>query len=486
MSKKQYPGVPIRGHILSAPISETLRSRPGLAPFIGFLLALMICLSSSLAFAGGVADAYMPPTPWVIPFVIMLLCIAILPLVAEHQWHSNRNKLVVSVVLGTPVLILFAINNPHALLHTGEEYVSFIALLGALFVVSGGILLTGDLRATPLNNTLILAIGALFASFMGTTGAAMVLIRPILKTNEQRQYKTHTVIFFIFLVCNIGGCLTPLGDPPLFLGYLKGVPFGWTFGLWLQWLIVCLALLVVYFIWDSILYGKEPGERMIRDRMEEKPLRVHGLPLNAPLLVGIICSVAFLRHDFFLFDREVAMLVLAALSMKFTARPIREGNHFNFYPINEVAVLFFGIFLTMIPAIELLRIRGGDLGVTSPMQFFWYTGILSSFLDNAPTYVTFLSLGDAVTQDMLAAGKDITTVGLISPLRSISEEILVAISLGAVFMGANSYIGNAPNFMVKAIAESRKVDMPSFGGYMVYSTIVLVPIFLVVTFIFLT
>lgn len=455
----------------------------------GFLAAVLIWLTANVAYAGGGGSTYMPATPWVIPFAIMLLCIAVLPLVAEHQWHSNRNKFLVSVVLGTPVLVLFAINNPHALLHTGEEYVSFILLLGSLFVVSGGILLTGDLRATPLNNTVILAIGALLASFMGTTGAAMVLIRPLLKTNEQRQYKTHTVIFFIFLVCNIGGCLTPLGDPPLFLGYLKGVPFGWTFSLWMQWASVCLALLVIYFIYDSVLYGKEPGERMIRDRMDEKPLRVHGLPLNGPLLVGIICAVAFLNHGKkgpgFLFDRELVMFVLAAISMKFTPRPIREGNHFNFYPINEVAVLFFGIFLTMIPAIELLRLRGGELGVESPMQFFWYTGILSSFLDNAPTYVTFLSLGDAVTADMIAAGKEVVTVPLFSPLRSISEEILVGISLGAVFMGANSYIGNAPNFMVKAIAESRKVDMPSFGGYMLYSAVILVPVFLVMSYFFL-
>ena len=451
-------------------------------------------LFSNVAMAAGGGSDYIPPIPWVIPFVAMLLCIAILPLVAEQKWHSNKNKMIVSVILGTPVLVLFAINNPAVLIHTAEEYVSFIMLLGALFVISGGILLTGDLRATPLNNTVILAIGAGLASFMGTTGAAMVLIRPLLKTNEQRANKTHTVLFFIFLVCNIGGCLTPLGDPPLFLGYLKGVPFTWTFGLWAQWLTVCVVLLVVYFIWDSILYGKEPGERMVVDRMQAKPMRVHGALLNGPLLLGVICSVAFLKHGRhgapgFLFDRELVMLVLSAISLKYTPRPIREGNHFNFFPINEVAALFFGIFLTMIPAIELLRINGGDLGVTSPVQFFWYTGVLSSFLDNAPTYVTFLSLGDAVTADSLKAAGDaagaISTVELLPPLRSVRTDILVAISLGAVFMGANSYIGNAPNFMVKSIAESRKVDMPSFGGYMLYSAIILVPVFIAVTFLFL-
>jgi Na+/H+ antiporter NhaD/arsenite permease-like protein len=452
-------------------------------------VAVILLLLPALAFAGGGGGGggYLPHVAWVTPFALMLLCIAVLPLVAEHVWEPNRNKLIVSLVLGTPILVLFATNDPVVLMHTGEEYVSFILLLAALYVISGGILLTGDLRATPLNNVGILALGSLLASFMGTTGAAMLLIRPILKSNEDRKYKRHTVIFFIFLVCNIGGCLTPLGDPPLFLGYLKGVPFSWTFSLWPQWLAVCLVVLLVYFIWDSILFGKEPGERMVLDRMHREPMRVHGLALNAPLLGGVIASVAFLHHQFFLFDRELAMVLLAAASMRLTPKPIRQGNHFNFHPINEVACLFFGIFLTMMPAIQLLNLRGDELGVTSPTQFFWYTGVLSSFLDNAPTYVTFLSLGDNVSHSVAPYMNETSEFIplVVEPLKGVHPRILTSISLGAVFMGANSYIGNAPNFMVKSIAESRDVPMPSFGGYLLWSTAVLVPIFIGVTYFFI-
>ncbi len=441
-----------------------------------FLLAAPLLLGATPALASEGAS-YTPAVPWVAPFVIMLLCIAILPLVAEEWWEHNKNKLIVSIVLGAPVLVLFALNQPSALWHVFLEYVSFVALLGALFIISGGILVTGDLRATPLNNTIIMAIGGLLASFMGTTGAAMVLIRPLLKSNTDRAHKKHTVIFFIFIVCNCGGLLTPLGDPPLFLGYLRGVPFTWTFHLWVEWAFVVGALLLIYFIWDSILYGKMQPERAILDRMHEEPVRIRGLGLNGPLLLGVIASVAFLGAEKFLWHRVLIMVALSAISMWRTPQYIRKGNHFNFVPINEVAVLFAGIFLTMIPALHLLDHYGPELGVQTNVQFFWTTGLLSSFLDNAPTYVTFLELAQSLPAHAntlhLAHGGH------------VDADLLVAISLGAVFMGANSYIGNAPNFMVKSIAESEKVKMPSFGGYLVYSTVILLPLFALVTFIFL-
>ena len=405
------------------------------------------------------------PVYTVVPFVVILLGIAVLPLAAPRWWESNRNKLLVSIVLGLPVLVLYLVREPSALVRMAEEYVSFIVLLAALYVISGGILMRGDLLATPRVNSTFLAIGSVLASFIGTTGASMLLVRALLQTNRERTRVRHTVIFFIFLVSNIGGMLTPLGDPPLFLGYLQGVPFGWTFRLWPHWLLMVGVLLVTYFVWDTLLYTREPLAALRRDRARVEPLRVRGA-LNGLGLAGVVLAVAFLGAP----AREAVLVALAAASLWRTPREIRRANGFTASPIVEVAVVFFGIFLTMVPALELLRLRGGELGVRAPWQFFWATGALSSFLDNAPTYLTFLALGQGL--------------GLAREVVDVPHTILAAISVGAVAMGANSYIGNAPNFMVKSIAEEQGVRMPSFFGYMLYSGVVLLPLFAVVTLIF--
>jgi Na+/H+ antiporter NhaD/arsenite permease-like protein len=293
----------------------------------------------------------------------------------------------------------------------------------------------------------------------------MLLIRPVLQTNRQRTRITHTVIFFIFLVSNIGGLLTPLGDPPLFLGYLEGVPFAWTFRLWPHWLFAVAVLLLAYFVWDSVAYGWEPARVLVRDEAERRPLRIEGA-LNFVWLAGVVLGVALLHAPW----REALILGLTGLSLWQTPRALRRANGFTPHPMVEVAVLFLGIFFTMIPALELLRTRGGELAVREPWQFFWATGMLSSFLDNAPTYLTFLALGQGLP--------------LADEVVGVPHAILAAISVGAVFMGANSYIGNAPNFMVKAIAEEAKIRMPSFFGYMLYSGVILLPLFAAVTCLF--
>ncbi len=401
----------------------------------------------------------------VAPFVAMLLAIAVFPLWVPHWWESNRNKLVVSLLLGLPILALYAARRPGALLTMAEEYVSFIVLLAGLFVISGGILLRGDLVATPLTNTVFLALGSVLASFIGTTGASMLLIRPVLQTNRERAHVRHTVVFFIFLVSNIGGMLTPLGDPPLFLGYLQGVPFTWTFRLWGHWGFQVAVLLAVYFVWDTRAFTRESIAALRRDRAEVEPLRLRGA-VNIVGLGLVVLAVALLHAPW----REAAIVALGVLSLWRTPRAVRHANGFTTYPIVEVAVLFAGIFLTMMPALELLRLRGGELGVREPWQFFWASGMLSSFLDNAPTYLAFLALGQGL--------------GLASEVVGVPHAILAAISVGAVSMGANSYIGNAPNFMVKSIAEEQGVKMPSFFGYMLYSGGILLPLFVVVTLVF--
>ena len=398
----------------------------------------------------------------VLPFGLMLLVIAVFPLWLPHWWESNRNKLLVACVLGLPIFGLYLRRGPGALVAMGEEYVSFIILLAGLYVISGGVLLRGDLVATPLTNTGFLAIGSVLASFVGTTGASMLLIRPLLQTNQERTRVKHTVVFFIFTVSNIGGMLTPLGDPPLFLGFLQGVPFTWTFRLWPHWLLMVGTLLVIYLMWDSAQYAREPIAAIRRDRTQLEPLRVLGA-VNALWLVGVVLAVAFLRAPV----RELLILALAGISLWKTPHTIRRANRFTTYPIVEVAVLFFGIFLTMLPALELLRLRGHELGVRQPWQFFWATGALSSFLDNAPTYLVFLALGQGL--------------GLANEVVGVPGAILAAISVGAVAMGANTYIGNAPNFMVRSIAEEAGVKMPSFFGYMAYSGVVLVPLFVAVS-----
>jgi Na+/H+ antiporter NhaD/arsenite permease-like protein len=418
---------------------------------------------------------------WAIPFALLLLSIAVLPLFAQHWWENNRNRAIVAAALSLPVVVwLFASGNAGKLPHAIHEYVSFIALLGSLFVISGGIYVDGDLRATPKVNAAFLAIGGVLASFIGTTGASMVLIRPLLRTNSERRHVVHTVVFFIFVVSNCGGLLTPLGDPPLFMGYLRGVPFDWTLGLWKEWLGVNAALIAIYYVWDSRAIRRETPAALRLDRVRLEPIRVQG-GLNFLLLLGVVASVALITAPHLALVRDGAMVGLAVTSLLLTNRDVRRRNAFTWGPIVEVAVLFAGIFVTMIPALMYLEHHGRDLGVSTPARFFWVTGVLSSFLDNAPTYLTFTSVAASVEAG-LHPGDAVDP----ADLRTIlcypeGHEFLRAISLGAVFMGANTYIGNGPNFMVKAIADASGVRMPTFFGYMLYSAGVLVPVLAVMS-----
>ena len=412
-----------------------------------------------------IEPAFVPALPWAIPFAALLLCIAVVPLAAPHFWESNLRKLIVSAALGVPVLLLYFAHNPHTIGELTLDYASFMVLLGSLYVISGGVLMDGDLEATPAVNTAFLGLGSLLASVIGTTGASMLLIRPLLHTNAERRHVVHTVVFFIFLVSNIGGCLTPLGDPPLFLGYLAGVPFTWTLRLTPAWLLTTALLLTVYFAWDVHVHREEAPWSLAADHEKRKPLRLIGKD-NLVLLGGVAAAAALLPRPW----RELAMIALSVVSMARTPGHLRHANHFSFHPILEVAAVFAGIFATMMPALDLLRAYGTALGVRAPWHFFWATGMLSSFLDNAPTYLTFLALGQ---------GQKLTP-----EVVGVPHAILTAISLGAVFMGANTYIGNGPNFMVRSIAESRGVKMPSFFGYMLYSGGILLPVFVIVTLVF--
>lgn len=406
------------------------------------------------------------------PFVLFLAAIALLPLVANHWWHANRNKSILAAALGGPIAI-FLLFQPHGfehLWHAIEEYLAFIVLLTALYVIAGGIVITGDLEAKPRTNVAFLSFGAVLASLIGTTGASMVLIRPVLRTNSERRNVKHVPIFFIFIVSNCGGLLTPLGDPPLFLGFLKGVDFFWTFRLWSQWLLVNGLLLAIFFVWDTIQYRREKPGDIRRDIRDVVPLRVRGLRLNGPLLLGVVLAVLAKKVIPIFPFSELVMVGLAIISMQKTPRNNRTQNRFAWGPILEVAILFAGIFIVMVPALALLHRHGGALGVTESWQFFWITGLMSSVLDNAPTYVTM--------------GELAVVVGGLKRFAELPEAmpaILSAISCGAVFMGAMTYIGNGPNFMVKAIADESGYKMPSFFGYMIYAVVVLVPVFGLVT-----
>jgi len=442
----------------------------------------------------------------IIPFVVILLVIALVPLFYGHWWESNVNKGIMSLLCSIPILGYLLWIGPlggEVLADVLKDYYAFIILLVALFTISGGIYLEGNLKATPLVNTVFIGIGSILASFIGTTGAAMLLIRPMLTTNRERKHKAHIFVFFTFLVCNIGGSLLPVGDPPLFLGYLFGVPFFWTLRLWPLWLTEVVLILGIFYLWDKWAYSKESKADLKQDEKTEKGIKVHGI-VNIILIWGVLVAVVVLRkyeidgrHVDLAWMQQPVMIMLALISfivdhkkkekaqknghVHFKAP--RELNVFTFNAIIEVAVLFMGIFITMTPAICLLKAFGAETGVKHAWQFFWMSGILSSFLDNAPTYATYFALGQGVTKGLLASGASITVVE--TATGPIAEHILVAISAGAVFMGANSYIGNAPNFMVKTICEEAKVKMPSFFGYMVYSCGILVPSFLLIMYLFL-
>jgi Na+/H+ antiporter NhaD/arsenite permease-like protein len=418
-----------------------------------------------------------------LPFVLMLGSIAIFPLFWNHFWEKNRNKLYIALILSVPIIIYLVTNElSEELYHTLVfDYIPFIILLGSLFTITGGVFLSGDIEARPIVNTLFLGIGAVIASFMGTTGAAMLLIRPVIQTNRERTHKIHTILFFIGIVANCGGLLTPLGDPPLFMMYLRGAPFTWFFNLTLEWLIANGLLLLTYFIFESYFYKKEPQKALQRDKTLIKPIKLEG-NINFLWLIGVVLSVAFLNEQYlsfininpyYKFIREGALVGFAILSLLTTARLTRISNNFTWTPIEEVAYLFLGIFITMVPCLLYLESNAKSLGVTSPVQFYYFTGMLSSFLDNTPTAVTFYSL---------ALGLGINTGEIVA---GIPVEFLKAISTGAVFFGSMTYIGNGPNFMVKSIAEENNIKMPDFFSYMYkFSLIALLPIFIIVQLIF--
>ncbi|MEI6874460.1 MAG: sodium:proton antiporter, partial [Spirochaetota bacterium] len=374
-------------------------------------------------------------------------------------------------------------------LEKSRDYVSFIALLAALYIIAGGVFVRGSLSGTPVANTALLAIGAVLASLVGTTGASMLLIRPLIRANASREKKAHIFVFFIFIVSNVGGMLTPLGDPPLFLGFLKGVPFEWPLiHLSLPWLLVNGILLVVFNFADQFIFDREekrkPGSQL-EEVLKHEPFRIEG-GVNLALLAGVLAVVIASGRGLgnggksWAFGvSEFLMIGLGVLSLVLTPRRIHEENGFSFSPIAEVAILFAGIFITMGPALLLLNAAGDSLGITQPWQFFWASGGLSSFLDNAPTYLTFSALAGGI-------------LGVPAEGRFIGElltkdgglQLLTAVAAGSVMMGANTYIGNGPNFMVKAIVENSGFKMPSFFGYMLYSIGILIPIFVVVTLLF--
>jgi len=444
------------------------------------------------------AFADRPPIWSVLPFAAYLLVIAVVPLFLPHFWEKNRNKLVVALVAALPAAAyLLTSHGGHLLLDSLKEYVAFIVLLAALFVISGGVYLKGSMAGTPMVNTMFLGVGAVLASFIGTTGASMLLIRPLLRANEKRLKKTQIVIFFIFIVSNGGGMLTPLGDPPLFLGFLRGVPFLWTLQLWAPWALVNGILLVIFNFIDQAVFNKEererPGSQLEEVQQVAEPLRIHG-GLNFLWLLGVIAINSGVGYfgkrngwgdDVQKLAIVAGMAAMAGLSLATTSKEIRGSNKFSWGPIIEVAVIFIGIFVTMVPATLLLEELGksGAIKMTHAWEFFWGSGALSSFLDNAPTYVTFASLACGVVGGQ--AGQTIDPSNLAQLLHYPQGVLfLKAVSCGSVFMGANTYIGNGPNFMVKAIAEENQVKMPSFFGYMGWSIAVLIPLFVVVTLLF--
>ncbi|EAQ81455.1 sodium:proton antiporter [Blastopirellula marina] len=453
--------------------------------------------------AGDHGHAHAPPhMAAVAPFILLLGAIAVFPLVGytAHWWEKQHNRFSgrddpgrhYAGLLHGPLFgsgFSAAISRvDHAIL---REYIPFIVLLFSLYVISGGIRIEGDMPAHPLTNATFLGVGGLLASFIGTTGAAMLLIRPLIETNKERKYVQHTVVFFIFVVCNCGGCLLPIGDPPLFLGYLEGVDFLWTmWALWMPWLMVNILLIAMFYLIDKFYYyPKEKKSDVARDETEVSPLRIRGLLPNALLLVGVIFSVALLdpQKPFpgtdwhpFVYLREVVQLALVGLSLWLGSKAVRSDNKFNYHAIVEVAALFVGIFICMQPALELLNLHGPNLGIDTPQKFFWITGSLSAVLDNAPTYLVFFKTADAQYSGQHLVEMLHTEGGAEASLK------LVAISLGAVFMGAMTYIGNGPNFMVRAIAEESGVRMPSFFGYVLfYSLPILLPVMVVMSLIFL-
>ncbi len=454
---------------------------------------------------GGSELGKMLPIWSALPFAGILLSIALFPLFAPRFWHHNFGKISAfwALVFAIPFLIAYKGDALYEILHIYlADYIPFIILLWGLFTASGGILLRGTLVGTPAVNLLIILIGTILASWMGTTGASMILIRPIIRANKHRKNKMHIIIFFIFLVSNIGGSLTPLGDPPLFLGFLHGVPFFWTLNLFPHFSFAAIWLLLLFFIIDTILFQKDKGKFEIINNSEKEPLRLEGLH-NLIFLAGIMGAVLFsgsvkvgdvnvlgVHMTWQAIMRDLFIVLMVYLSIKTTRKKIRKDNGFTWFPIQEVAYLFAGIFMTIVPALAMLQAgTEGALAfivnfVQKPFHYFWITGSLSAFLDNAPTYLTFYNLAQG------RMGLDDNTVNLIltntiqHPMAAHFVRDLKAISVGAVFFGAMTYIGNAPNFMVKSISEESGIKMPSFFGFMLWSVAILGSLFVVVTLIF--
>ena len=428
-----------------------------------------------------------------IPFIAMLLAIATGPLIAEKWWGQNKNKLLVSLLLSIPVTIYMLANGlSENLLETIlSDYVPFIILLGSLFIITGGIHLSGDIKATPLNNVIFLGVGYVLASIMGTTGAAMLLIRPVIATNSERKYTTHTILFFIAAVANCGGLLTPIGDPPLFMLYLRGAEFSWFLNLFPEWIFTGTLLLLVYYFVDRYHYKKEDWVNLAEDSIQVKPICVTG-NINFLFLIGVVIAVAFINKGniaqmgeetasiWLKHLREIILIILTVLSLYCTKAEVRKKNKFSWEPITEVAYLFLGIFITMSPTLIWLAKNAGSFGVTEPWQFLYASGTLSSFLDNTPTAVAFYDLAHGLVNSGLPVSLSGVTI-----VAGIPEILLRAICVGAVFFGAMTYIGNGPNFMVKSIAEESGIKMPSFFAYMwKFSLIVLLPIYILVQLIF--
>jgi len=463
------------------------------------------------------------PNPWMtLPFVVLLGAIAGGPFLFPNWWLKHYSKVAFSLAAITLVYYCFALGAVRRVLEGGHEYVSFIVLIGSLYVVAGGIHINVKGEATPTINVIFLLIGAVLANFLGTTGAAMLLIRPWIRMNRYRV-TAHHIVFFIFIVANIGGCLTPIGDPPLFLGYLKGIPFWWVAEhCWLIWALGVGYLLLVFFVVDTLNFRRAPRAVRAEQTQEGERWKFEGLG-NVVFLVVILWAV-FIEEPMFL--REAVMAGAAVGSWLTTKKEVHEANHFNFHPIQEVAILFVGIFATMMPALDWLQANAGKLGLSTPGFFYWGTGLLSSCLDNAPTYLSFLSasfgmfidpqlveqvrhlqeiraleisptgLAPEVANTVLALQKyhaarvsagnvgveEIEVAFLLGNSRF--NQFIVAISIGAVFFGANTYIGNGPNFMVKAIADQHRVRTPSFFGYVAWSGAILLPVFALVAHIF--
>jgi Na+/H+ antiporter NhaD/arsenite permease-like protein len=478
-----------------------------------FCALLLFSLEAAAGGSGHSAHhgpAHAPPYWTVAPFVLMLLGIAVIPLVSIEWWERDRNKGILSGVLGTIILVYLFFFAPEGSMEKLAinmlDYVAFISLLAALFIIAGGIYIKGTLAGSPAVNSLILLIGSVLASFMGTTGAGMLLIRPLIRANSWRRSRHIQVIFFIFLVTNIGGLLTPLGDPPLFLGFLKRVPFQWTFRLTPQWLFAVLVIIAVFYMIDTYMYKKDLREGARPPEGEKEPIRLEGwhnfifqaMIVGVILLAGIVSQRHLVAEWFGVTNHIVIdavekigqsalMLIVAGSAYRCTKRETRGRNNFGWGPISEVAILFLGIFITMIPALWILDHLGASnkLGIDRPWHFFWVTGTLSSFLDNAPTYLTFTAAASGLNHtDPNNLLELIHTTKEQTGLAFAGVNYLKAISVGAVFMGANTYIGNGPNFMVKAIAEENGIKMPSFFGYMLYSIVFLFPIFIITTLVF--